>query len=191
MQTRMIDKITRLAFLLLFASIQFFCNSQNLKSQVMNTVKENPSVKNTASDDIAAIRELEDRFVEAVSSGDVDGIMKCYIPDRTLHVFDVVPRKEYYGADNYRRSWEDFFTHYKGIPKMTLSDLEIIAEGNLAFGHSLTNVKGADSKGNPLDRFVRVSVGYRKINGNWLKVHEHISVPVDFMSGKLVPVPKP
>jgi ketosteroid isomerase-like protein len=191
MQTQMAERFTHLALMLLFTSIQFFCNSQNPKSQVMDTVKEKPSVINTSSDNITAIRDLEDRFVSAVNSGDVDGIMKCYVPGKSFHVFDIVPRKAYYGADNYRKAWEDFYTHYKGIPRMTLFDLQITAEGNLAFGHCLTNIKGADSNGNPLDRMVRVSAGYRKIDGKWLKAHEHISVPVDFKTGKLVPVPKP
>jgi hypothetical protein len=31
---------------------------------------------------------------------------------------------------------------------------------------------------------VRVTNGYRKIDGNWLIVHSHVSVPVDLATGK-------
>ena len=188
---QLINPHTCLFFLLLALNFQVVSNAQTTKQQDMTTVKTKTSTSNTTTDDVAAIRALEDRFVDAVSAGDVDAIMKNYINDKTLHVFDVVKRETYYGADAYRADWEDFFTHYKGIPKMTVSDLEITADGNLAFSHSLMTVKGADIKGNPVDRTVRVSAGYKKINGNWLIVHEHISMPVDFMTGKLVPVQKP
>jgi ketosteroid isomerase-like protein/catechol 2,3-dioxygenase-like lactoylglutathione lyase family enzyme len=144
-----------------------------------------------ASDDEAAIRALQDRFAAAVNAGDVDGIMKNYVPDKSLVVFDVVPRKEYFGADAYRAAWVDFFTHYKGTPKLTIHDLTITIDGNVGFGHSFMNIKGTSAQGQAIDRITRVTAGYRKIAGNWLIVHEHISVPVDFATGKLVPVKKP
>lgn len=143
------------------------------------------------SDDEAAIRALEDRFAAAVNAGDVDAIMKNYIPDKSLVVFDVVPRKEHLGAEAYRKGWEDFFSRFKGTPKLTIIDLGITVDGNVGFGHSFMNTRGIDMQGHPVDRTVRVSAGYRKIEGNWLIVHEHISVPVDFATGKLVPVTKP
>lgn len=179
-----------LALLIMFLSVQIISNAQTKNAQTMTTLNTKPSVESGSIDDVAAIRALEDRFAAAVSAGNVDAIMKNYIPDQTLHVFDVVPRKEYYGGDAYRAAWVDFFTHYKGTPKMIISDLEITADNNLAFSHSLMTTKGTDIQGNPVDRTVRVSAGYKKINGTWLIVHEHISVPVNFMTGKFEPVPK-
>lgn len=143
-----------------------------------------------APDDEAAIRALEDRFAAAVNAGDVDGIMKNYVPDKSLVVFDVVPRKEYLGADAYRKGWEDFVSRFKSV-KLTIMELRITVDGNVGFGHSFMNTKGTDMQGNPVDRTVRVSAGYRKINGEWLIVHEHISVPVDLATGKAVVVEKP
>jgi ketosteroid isomerase-like protein len=177
--------------LFIFICMQLNSNAQTKKEQTMTTIKTNSSTLSNSIDDVAAIRALEERFAAAVGAGDVDGIMKNYIPDQTLHVFDVVSRKEYYGADAYRADWVDFFTHYKGAPKMIVSDLGITADANVAFSHSLMTTKGTDIQGNPVDRTVRVSAGYRKINGNWLIVHEHISVPVNFMTGKFETVPKP
>ena len=138
----------------------------------------------TVKDDEAAIQALEDRFVSAVNAGDVDSIMKNYIPGKSLVVFDVVPRKEYLGADAYREDWVEFFTHYKGLPKLSITDLDIIIDGNIAFSHSFMHIMGMDTQGSPVDRTVRVTAGYRKIEGNWLIVHEHISVPVDLKTCK-------
>jgi ketosteroid isomerase-like protein len=43
---------------------------------------------------------------------------------------------------------------------------------------------GTDPKGQPIDLTVRATDVYRKIKGNWLIVHEHVSVPVDLDTGK-------
>lgn len=69
------------------------------------------------SDDKAAIEALEEKFAAAVNAGDIDGIMKNYVTDDSLVVFDVVPRKQNRGADAYRKDWVDFFSHFKGTPK--------------------------------------------------------------------------
>ena len=51
------------------------------------------------SGDEQAIRDLESRFAAAFNTKDVDAIMKVYVPDRSLFVFDVVPPRQYVGAD--------------------------------------------------------------------------------------------
>jgi len=141
--------------------------------------------------DEAAIRMLEDKFASAVNAGDIDAIMKNYIPDNTLVVFDVVPRKKYSGADTYRQNWEDFFSHFNGNPKIAITDLSITVNGNIGFSHSIQHVTGTDKEGHSVHRTVRVTDGYRKIGGNWLIVLEHVSVPVDLRTGKAVFSPEP
>ena len=110
--------------------------------------------------------------------------MKSYVPDQSLVVFDVVPPRQYFGADAYRKDWVDFLAMFKGPPKFDITDLSIAAEGNLGFSHSIQRVRGTDTKGQPVDLTVRVTDGYRKIGGNWLIVLEHVSVPVDLATGK-------
>lgn len=144
--------------------------------------RKQPAV--AASDDESAIRALEDRFAAAFNAGDIDGIMKNYITDNSLVVFDVVPRKQYFGADAYRKDWVDLFSHFKGTPRIAITDLGVTVEGNLGFGHSFQRVTGTDMHGHSIDRTVRVTDGYRKIGGHWLIVLEHVSVPVDLANGK-------
>jgi ketosteroid isomerase-like protein/catechol 2,3-dioxygenase-like lactoylglutathione lyase family enzyme len=145
----------------------------------------------STQDDEAAIRALADRFVTAFNSGDIDAIMKNYVQDETFILYDVVPRKEYRGANIYREAWAEMFTHFEGKPKITISELTISVDGNTGFGNCFMHLTGASNHGQPVDRRVRVTNGYRKIDGKWLIALEHISVPVDFATGKLVPVTKP
>ena len=143
-----------------------------------------PSIAAAAADDEAAIRVLEDKFAAAFNAKDVDAIMKVYVPDESLFAFDLVPPRQYVGASAYRKDWERFFAIFKGPLKFEITDLGIVADGNVAFSHSIQHISGTDMKGQPLDVTVRVTNGYRRIGGNWLIVHDHVSVPVDLATGK-------
>lgn len=141
----------------------------------------------TTTADEAAIRAVHDKFTAAFDAGDIDAMMKNYIADKRLFVFDVVPRQEHLGADAYRNDWVDFFKHFKGTPKLVITDLAITADGNIGFSHSLQRVTGTDDQGHPVDRTVRVTDGYRKIDGKWLIALEHVSLPVNLKTGMAAP----
>jgi uncharacterized protein (TIGR02246 family) len=132
----------------------------------------------------ADIKALEDRFIAAFKAKDVDAIMKVYVPDQTLFVFDVVPPRQYVGAAAYRKDWQDFFDSVSGPLTVELSDLDITADDNLGYSHSIQRVAGTNKQGEKIDLTVRVTDVYKKINGNWLVIHEHVSVPVDLDTGK-------
>ncbi len=132
----------------------------------------------------ADIRALEERFVAAFKAKDVDAIMKAYAPGQTLVVFDVVPPRQYVGAAAYRKDWQTFFNSLEGPITVELSDLEVGADRNLAYSHSIQHVAGTDKQGKKLDLTVRVTDVYKRARGRWLIIHEHVSVPVDLDTGK-------
>jgi uncharacterized protein (TIGR02246 family) len=136
------------------------------------------------ADGRAEIKALEDQFVAAIKAKDLDAIMKVYVPDQTLFVFDVTPPRQYVGAAAYRKDWQEFRGSFDGPITFELTDLDITADDNLAYSHSIQRVVGTDKKGTKLDLTVRVTDAYKKINGNWLVIHEHVSVPVDLDTGK-------
>jgi ketosteroid isomerase-like protein len=146
---------------------------------------------NTIKNDEESIRTLMNHFVAAFNSGDIDAIMKNYAPDKSLVIFDLVPRQEYRGADTYRRYWAEMFSHFKGNPQLTISDLGVTADGKTGFGHSFQRLTGTDKQGRRVDRMVRVTNGYLKTGNNWLIALEHVSVPVDLQTGKAQFPPKP
>jgi uncharacterized protein (TIGR02246 family) len=136
------------------------------------------------ADAAADIRALEDRFVAAFKAKDVDAIMKVYAPDQTLIVFDVVPPRQYVGAAAYRKDWQDFLGSFDGPITVELTDLDIFADRNLAYSHSIQRVAGTDKQGKKLDLTVRVTDVYKKTRGRWHLIHEHVSVPVDLAADK-------
>lgn len=136
-----------------------------------------------ATDD-AALKALEYKFAAAVRAKDVDAVMKSYVPDDSLIVFDVVPPRQFVGAKAYAKDWADIFATFKGPISLEIGDLSVSAEGAMGFGHSIQHLSGTSTKGEPIDMTVRVTDVYRKIKGSWLVVHEHVSVPVDPETGK-------
>jgi uncharacterized protein (TIGR02246 family) len=136
------------------------------------------------ADDRADIRALEERFVAAFRAKDADAIMKVYAPDQTLIVFDVVPPRQYVGAAAYRKDWQTFLGSFDGPITMELTDLDVVADRNLAYSHSIQHVAGTDKQGKKLDLTVRVTDVYKKAHGRWQIIHEHVSVPVDLETGK-------
>jgi uncharacterized protein (TIGR02246 family) len=136
------------------------------------------------ADSRADIKALEDRFVAAFKAKDLDAIMKVYAPGQTLVVFDVVPPRQYSGAAAYRKDWQTFFDSFNGPIGVELTDLDVGADRNLAFSHSIQRVTGTDKHGKKLDLTVRVTDVYQKIRGRWFIIHEHVSVPVDLDAGK-------
>ena len=136
------------------------------------------------ADSKAEIKALEDQFVAAFKAKDVDAIMKVYVPDQSLLVFDVTPPRQYVGAAAYRKDWQEFLGNFNGPITVELSNLDILADHNLAYGHSIQHVAGTDKAGKPMDFTVRVTDVYRKIKRHWYIIHEHVSVPVDMATGK-------
>ncbi len=140
-----------------------------------------PAAKADAQSDI---RALENQFVAAFKAKDLDAIMKVYVPDQSLFVFDVIPPRQYVGAAAYRKDWQGFLDSLNGPITVELSDLAIVSDHNLAYGHSIQRVAGTDKQGKPMDLTVRVTDVYKKIKGHWLIIHEHVSVPVDLDTDK-------
>jgi len=148
------------------------------------TVLLQTTVASAQASDEAQIRALEDSFAAGIRAKDLDAIMNVYVPDQTLFVFDVVPPRQYVGAEAYRKDWEEFLNDIDGPVNFEIADLAVVAEGNLGYSHSIQHVSGKNKKGEVLDMTVRVTDAYRKIDGHWLVTMEHVSVPVNLDTGE-------
>lgn len=132
-------------------------------------------------DDLARLRALENTFAKAMNDKDLDGVMAVYAPGNTLFVFDLVgPPSAHAGWEQYREAFEHMFAAIDGPLHLAMSDLDIQVVGDFAYGRSLQRVSGVHVKGGKrFDYTVRVTDVYRKIDGKWLIVQEHLSLPVD------------
>jgi uncharacterized protein (TIGR02246 family) len=174
----------RISLLVLLVTLPLAAQTQT--PQPSHTAVKRDAKNNVSSSNEAEIRELYDRWAKAFRVHDLDGIMSVYAPGDEVIGYDIVPPLQYVGKDKYRKDYEEFLSQYQGPIDIEYRDLRIIAGDNVAFIHALERMSGTLKNGQKSDLWVRATSGLRKIDGKWLIVHDHISVPADFETGKAV-----
>jgi ketosteroid isomerase-like protein len=131
---------------------------------------------------VALIRQRVLDWATAIGAKDIDRVMSFYSSD--IVSFDIDPPLRYAGADNKRRAWERVFAAYPGSLGYEVRELSIAMQGDLAVTHSLNRVNGTMANGHVTDMWVRGTVCFQRIDGAWLIVHDHVSVPADLERGQ-------
>ena len=132
--------------------------------------------------DEANIRQRINKWVEALRTMDLEGVMSLYAPD--IGAFDLVAPLRHVGAKAKEKNWADAFAMYQRPLGYEIRDLTLTLGDDVAFGHSLNRVSGTLKNGKRTDFSVRWTACFRKIDGNWLIAHDQVSVPVDPESGR-------
>jgi ketosteroid isomerase-like protein len=132
----------------------------------------------------ALIRQRVEDAVKAIRAKDIDGVMSLYAPN--IVSFDIVPPLRYVGAENKRRAWQEAFAAYTGPFAYEVHDLNVTTHGELAFVHSLNHLNATLASGHITDLWLRWTACLRRIDGVWLVVHDHVSVPADLEHGYAV-----
>lgn len=132
--------------------------------------------------DEADIRQRIDKLVEAVHAMDLEGVKSIFAQD--IVSFDIEPPLQHVGAEAKWKNWRGVFTAYQPPLGYEIRDLTITVGDDVAFGHSLNRISGTLKSGTRIDYWVRWTACFRKIDGNWLIVHDQVSVPIDVMSGR-------
>jgi ketosteroid isomerase-like protein len=130
----------------------------------------------------ALIRQRVGDWAQAVRAKDIDAVLSLYAPASVS--FDMDPPLRYTGAENKRRAWREFFAIHTGPVSYELRELDVTANGELAFVHSLNHVSGMLANGREQDMWLRWTACFRRIDGVWLVVHDHVSVPADLAYGR-------
>ena len=132
----------------------------------------------------ALIRQRAEDWAKAIRARDIGAVLSLYAPD--LVSFDLGPPLRYAGAENKRRAWQEFFTVLTGPIGYELREVKVATHGELAFVHSLNHVTGTLATDQTNDLWVRWTACFRQIDGVWLVVHDHVSVPADPAHGKAI-----
>jgi len=133
--------------------------------------------------DEVEIRVQIDKLAEAIRGADLEGVKPRYAPD--VVSFDVGPRLQDVGAEAKLNNWTAAFTLFQRPIGVEMRDITITVGGDVAFGHSFNRLSGTLKNGTRSGGFwVRATYCFRKIDGNWLIVHDHASAPLDPGSGK-------
>lgn len=128
------------------------------------------------------IRASIEQWADAMRNNKVDEVMAHYSED--IVAYDAVAQLQFLGKKAYEDHWLFCVTYAPYGMAFDFKDLVIHSEASLAFSYSLASCGCYDEKGNIQSSWMRVTRGYRKVNGKWLVIHEHFSSPFDMESGK-------
>jgi ketosteroid isomerase-like protein len=136
------------------------------------------SAHHKRSVDETAIRDLVENWAGAVRARDLDGILANHSSE--ILMFDVPPPLESKGIDAYRKTWDIFFSWADDPVVFDFSKMEISAGHDIAYVTALMRCAGTEMSGERLMLEFRLTMGLRKIDGQWIVEHEHHSIPASY-----------
>jgi uncharacterized protein (TIGR02246 family) len=154
-----------------------------------NQNQQSTTQADSAKADEAAIRSLIAKWARALEAKDVNGLVADYAPDAVL--YDAIPPYKTVGVEGIRKAWESCLPYFPEAFKSEHRDLAVHVSGDTAFAHGLHRFVPEDPNHPSGQTWMRVTVGYRRIGGNWKVVHEHVSAPFNPMDNKVWTIANP
>lgn len=133
------------------------------------------SASDNATTDEAAIRDLVEDWARAVRSKNLDAILANHSPGMLM--FDFPPPIQSKGIEAYRKTWDLFFSWSQDSGVFDISEMNVTAGNDVAFVTALMRCAGTEANGNKTELEFRLTIGPRKIDGHWIVMHEHHSIP--------------
>jgi ketosteroid isomerase-like protein len=125
--------------------------------------------------DEVAIRTLVETWARAVRRKDLDAILLNHSPNMLM--FDVPPPLESKGIEAYKRTWDVFFSWTHDPVVFDISEMSVTAGDDVAFATALMRCAGREVNGDDIELDFRLTIGLRKIDNQWIVMHEHHSIP--------------
>jgi len=123
----------------------------------------------------SAVRDLLERWAAAVRAKNMPEVLANHSPD--FRLFDVPPPFESRGLAAYEDTWKLFYSSQPDPVAFDIKWLEVVAGDDVAFAFAhMQCVEPTEKVKRKLLDF-RLTVGLRKLEGRWIIVHEHHSVP--------------
>jgi len=121
------------------------------------------------------IRNLVENWASAVRRKDLAAILLHHSPNMLM--FDVPPPLESNGLEAYKRTWELFFSWAHDPVVFDVREMSMTAGDDVAFVTALMRCAGTEGKGEDIELDFRLTIGLRKIDNQWIVMHEHHSIP--------------
>jgi uncharacterized protein (TIGR02246 family) len=123
----------------------------------------------------AAIRKQVENWAAAVRRKDLNAILAHHSQD--ILMFDVPPPLESRGLEAYKRTWNLFFSWAHDPVVFNIREMSVTAGDDVAFVAALMRCAGTEVNGEDIELDFRLTIGLRKIDNQWIVLHEHHSIP--------------
>jgi uncharacterized protein (TIGR02246 family) len=135
-----------------------------------------PRRTETPMTDEAAIRTLVEARTTAMRNGDAATICESYATGAVNYTL-APPLRQPAGEEHDVAALQAWFAEKGGGVWEEVRDLEVTVDGDLALATSLQSMGAPPDAPQPFELWYRSTLGLRRIDGRWLIVHEHTSVP--------------
>ncbi|MDQ8201395.1 nuclear transport factor 2 family protein [Pelagicoccus sp. SDUM812003] len=135
---------------------------------------------NDTKADEAKIRKLMADWSDALERKDVDGLVANYASDVIL--FDAIPPYKRVGVEEIRDTWTHCLPHFPETFQSEHRDITVQVAGDVAFAYGVHHIVADDHPA--AKSWMRVTVGFRRIEGQWKVMHEHVSLPFNPMDNQ-------
>lgn len=140
------------------------------------------SAENGNTIEKAEIRQAMQRWQDAIQTKDVNQIMSNYTPD--IIAYDAVLQLRFKGKEAYGKHWQACLEMCTNDMVFEPEEVHISVSGELALVYCLIRCGEKDESGKQNVAWMRMTTGYKKVDGQWLIEHEHFSAPFDMASYK-------
>lgn len=124
----------------------------------------------------AEIRALIEQRAAALRRKDATGFVACQSADYAL--YSLYSMGSPLAADQASAEEVDaWFATWQGPIGYEIRDLDIAADGDVAFCRGFARMSGTKTDGEAVDLWFRLTLGLRRTAAGWTIVHEHESVP--------------
>lgn len=125
------------------------------------------------NEDESIIRDLIERWASAAHEGDLEAVLAHH--DEDIVMYDVPPPEDgVRGLAAYRETWPGFFRWQRNAT-FDLVSLDVVAGQDVGFAYGLLRCGTPEEFEAIPDRRLRLTVGLRKLAGEWTVIHEHHS----------------
>ena len=121
------------------------------------------------------IRNLIERWLDGIQKHNLDQILPNHSSD--ILMFDLPGPVQLQGIEAYKESWIPLFVCLREDGIFDLSEINVTAGEEVAFATALIHCSGTEPNGEKSSVLGRLTIGLRKINGQWIVIHEHHSEP--------------
>jgi uncharacterized protein (TIGR02246 family) len=126
------------------------------------------------AEDETQIQTLVREWARAVHAGDLNGVLARHARD--IVMFDVPPPHDgVRGIDAYRETWPPFFEWQARGASFEIVSLDVTAGDDVAYAHALLRCGMPEELAANPDQRLRLTLGLRKEDGDWVVAHEHHS----------------
>lgn len=128
------------------------------------------------------IKLLMSSWEDSLSKKDLTTLLKDY--DDEIVLFDI--GSQLTGKEDYRKIWEACFPFFGESIGTERKDIAIHVCDDMAVVCGYSRLTGMASTSDMARSWLRTTVCYKKIDGEWKVFHEHVSLPVDCEKEKLL-----